>query len=99
MHQQLEAALQADWLWRQNRVRHIHIKDYDRGSYSTDNFRRYLHPGEGRINFPKVFDALRLRKFSGYISLEASIVNRDGTRDMQQLKKSLALLRELMNNT
>ncbi len=91
LHRQLEAALQADWLW--HRVRHIHIKDYDDGKYSTDNYRRYLHPGEGCINFPQLFEALRQRNFSGYISLETSVVNRDGSRDIQQLKKSLTLLR------
>ena len=98
MHKQLEAAMQADWLWQHNRVRHVHIKDYDGGVYSTDNFRRYLHPGEGCINFPKVFDTLRLQKFSGYISLETSIVNRDGKREIQKLKKSLTMLRGMINN-
>ena len=98
MHNQLNSALTADWLWQENRVRHIHIKDYDGGLYSTDNFRRYLHPGEGCINFPKFFDTLKLRNFSGYISLETSVVNRDGTRDIQQLKKSLAMLREMIHN-
>jgi sugar phosphate isomerase/epimerase len=98
MHNQLDMALETDWLWQQNRVRHIHIKDYERHMYSTDNLRRYLHPGEGRINFPQYFEALRQREFSGYISLESSVVNRDGTRDIQQLKKSLSLLRQLTDN-
>jgi sugar phosphate isomerase/epimerase len=98
MHNQLNSALTADWLWQENRVRHIHVKDYDGGLYSTDNFRRYLHPGEGRINFPKFFDTLKLRNFSGYISLETSVVNRDGTRDIQQLTKSLAMLREMIHD-
>jgi sugar phosphate isomerase/epimerase len=98
MHNQLDMAIEAEWLWQQNRVRHIHIKDYERDRYSTDNSRRYLHPGEGSINFPQVFEKLRHRDFAGNISLEASVVNRDGTRDMQQLKKSLFLLRKLMDN-
>jgi sugar phosphate isomerase/epimerase len=97
MHKQLEAALQADWLWQYNRVRHVHIKDYDDGMYSTDNYRRYLHPGEGRINFSQLFEALRQRNFSGYISLETSVVNRDGTRDILQLKKSLTMLRQFVS--
>ena len=99
MHNQLEAALEADWLWQQNRVRHIHIKDYDGNLYSTDNFRRYLHPGEGNINFPKFFDALKLHNFSGDISLETSIVNQDGFRDIHKLKKSLSMLYEMLNNS
>ena len=98
MHNQLDEALQAKWLWQHNRVRHIHIKDYNGGLYSTDNFRRYLHPGEGSINFPKLFDMLRLKNFSGSISLETSVVNRDGIRDIQQLKKSLSILREMIHN-
>jgi len=99
MHNQLEAALEADWLWQHNRVRHIHIKDYDGNLYSTDNFRRYLHPGEGNINFPKFFDALKLHRFSGYISLETSVVNHDGFRDIHQLKKSLSMLKEMFYNS
>jgi sugar phosphate isomerase/epimerase len=97
LHKQLEAALQADWLWQHHRVRHVHIKDYDDGMYSTDNYRRYLHPGEGRINFPQLFEALRQRDFSGYISLETSVVNRNGTRDIHQLKKSLTMLRHFVS--
>ncbi len=99
MHNQLEAALEADWLWQQNRVRHIHIKDYDGNLYSTDNFRRYLHPGEGSVDFPKFFESLRLRGFSGNISLETSVVNHDGIRDIQKLKKSLSLLQEMIHNS
>jgi sugar phosphate isomerase/epimerase len=98
MHNQLEASLEADWLWQHNRVLHIHIKDYDGKMYSADNVRRYLHPGEGDINFPKFFDALKLHHFSGYISLETSVVNQDGIRDIHKLKKSLSKLQEMLNN-
>ena len=91
LHQQLEATLDAGWLWQ--RVQHIHIKDYDGAMYSNDNYRRYLHPGEGSIDFPHFFAALSARHYSGPISLEASVVNRDGTRDIEKLKSSLELLR------
>ncbi len=97
LHGQLEAALQADWLWQDRRVPHIHIKDYDGALYSTDNYRRYLHPGEGTIDFHHFFAALKARHYEGAISLEASIVNRDGTRDLPRLKRSLELLRDYIN--
>lgn len=93
LHEQLEAALEADWLWQDRRVHHIHIKDYDGALYSTDNYRRYLHPGEGTIDFPRFFAALKARHYDGNLSLEASIVNRDGTRDIEKLKRSLEVLR------
>lgn len=95
LHHQLEAALSADWLWQDQRVRHIHIKDYASALYSTDNYRPYLHPGEGSIDFAHFFAALKQHHFDGYISLEASIVNLDGTRDMEKLQHSLTLLRSL----
>ncbi len=98
LHNQLEEALKTDWLWQNNLVRHVHIKDYDGGAYSPDNYRRYLHPGEGGIDFTHFFAVLKQRRFSGYISLEASVVNRDGSRDMQRLKKSLTFLRRLMRD-
>ena len=98
LHQQLEAALDADWLWQNQPVRHIHIKDYDGAIYSTDNYRRYLHPGEGTIDFPHFFAALKARHYNGYISLEASVVNRDGTRDIEKLRRSLASLQRLCDD-
>jgi sugar phosphate isomerase/epimerase len=99
MHNQLDMALESDWLWQQDRVCHIHMKDYDGGLYSTNNIRRYLHPGEGRINFSMLFDTLRRRNFCGNISLETSVVNYDGTRDIQQLKRSFSMLREMIDYT
>jgi len=98
MHNQLQTALETDWLWQQNRVRHIHIKDYDGGIYSSDNYRSYLHPGEGRINFTQFFEALRQRNFTGNISIESSVVNRDGTRDIHRLMKGLTMLRQFVHN-
>ena len=94
LHGQLEAALEAGWLWQDRRVPHIHIKDYDGALYSTENYRRYLHPGEGTIDFPHFFAALKAHRYDGTISLEASIVNRDGTLDIEKLNRTLALLRQ-----
>ena len=94
LHAQLEAALHADWLWEANRIRHIHIKDYDGMMYAVDNSRRYLHPGEGAIDFTHFFSELKERHFDGYISLEASVVEVDGTRDFAKLKRSLERLRQ-----
>jgi sugar phosphate isomerase/epimerase len=94
LHHQLEATLNADWLWQDQRARHIHIKDYDGAIYSTENYRRYLHPGEGTIDFAHFFAALKARHFNGNISLEASVVNPDGTRDTEKLRKSLERLRQ-----
>ncbi len=98
MHNQVEAAYEGDWLWEHKRVRHIHLKDYDNSSDSTGNTRRYLHPGEGNINFLELFKMLKLRNFSGTISLESSVVDQDGSRDISKLKQSLTWLRKMQTH-
>lgn len=95
LHGQLDAALIAPWLWEGRRVAHIHVKDYDGRMVSADGHRRYLHPGEGRIDFGGVFGAIHEHAFSGFVSLEASAVDRVGAVDLGRLQTSIAALRDL----
>lgn len=93
IHGQVEAALEADWLWEHNLVRHIHLKDFDGNQYDANNYRRYLHPGEGHLDFTSFFARLYQRQFTGNLSLEASVVSQDCVRDMEKLHKTLTNLR------
>ncbi len=95
---QLDEALAAEWLWREPLVRHIHIKDFDSALFSRENNRRYLHPGEGEIDFVRVFAALKARNFHGNISLEASAINADGIVDIPRIQQSLSLLCRLIDS-
>lgn len=95
MHDEVTAALEADWLWEGDRVRHIHIKDFDGNATDADGNRRYLHPGEGDIPFKEVFAAIRDRGFSGPLALEASVMDKAGEVDLARLNASLARLRDL----
>jgi len=95
-HNQLDEAVDADWLW--DRVRHIHLKDYDGMLWSREEGRRYLHPGQGHIDFPKVFRKLRQREFGETMSLKASGMNREGIVDLARVQQSLALLRGWMED-
>ena len=94
-HGQLEAALAAPWLWRDGRVRHLQIKDYDGALRDAAGRRRYLQPGEGRIDFIYLFEVLREWEFSGTVSLEAAAVDGDGRVDLARIDRSLKLLRWL----
>ncbi len=96
MHNQLETALEADWLWRDNRVAHIHVKDYDGHPSHPDGRRHYLHPGEGRIDFDHFFHALHDRHYSGTISLEAPAFDSEDNVDLACLQASLENLRRLI---
>lgn len=105
-HDQVEAVVDADWLWegaqdnqkdsQSERVRHIHVKDYDGVPVSADGRRRYLHPGEGSIDFARLFAGLRERGFRGNVSLEASGVDATGVVHLERLHESLRALRRLM---
>lgn len=96
MHGQVEAALTADWLWEGQRVRHVHVKDYDGQMVAADGRRRFLHPGEGSIDFAGFFGALTARGFRGSVSLEASSVQRDGSVEIARTQRAIAALRAML---
>lgn len=94
MHGQLDDALAADWLWgRPDLVRQLHIKDYDRQATNGDGQRRYLHPGEGAIDFPWFFRQLDERGFSGNVSLEAPAMRGGEEIDVAKVNASLDRIR------
>jgi sugar phosphate isomerase/epimerase len=96
MHDQLDAALDAPFIWDDARVVHIHIKDFDGATEAPDGRRRYLHPGEGAIPFGRWFSEVAARGYRGPLSLEATVVGRDGDVDIDELNDSLAKLRVLV---
>jgi sugar phosphate isomerase/epimerase len=98
LHGELDRAVEAEWLWDTGAVEHVHIKDYDGAMYDGKGARRYLHPGEGEINFAAVVGALRDRKFAGYLSLESSAVEPNGDVDLERIKNSLVFLTGLLSS-
>lgn len=95
-HGQLEEVLAADWLWQSERVSHVHIKDYDGQMTDADQHRRYLHPGEGKIDFVAFFAGLARRGFAGNISLEATAIGPALMVDLPRLQSGLGNLRKLV---
>lgn len=93
MHRQLDAALDADWLWEHNAVFHVHIKDFLDPRHVDPSKRRYLQPGDGDIDFPAWFGRLAERGYAETISLEAPANREDGSVDTDRLNASLGYLR------
>ncbi|GAC1641089.1 MAG: hypothetical protein NVS4B12_03100 [Ktedonobacteraceae bacterium] len=93
---QLDEVFAREWLWSSHTVLHTHIKDSDGHPFTSDGMRRYLHPGEGTINFVSFFEKLEQRDYTGYISLESSAIDTKGIVDIERLQKSLHFLRQLM---
>ncbi|MGB3305993.1 MAG: TIM barrel protein [Thermomicrobiales bacterium] len=96
MHDQLDAVLDADWLWADNAVVHVHVKDFLDPRNVDPTKRRYLHPGEGQIDFPSWFTRLAARGYDQTISLESPANREDGTIDTDKINASLRYLRSLI---
>jgi len=77
-------------------MRHVHIKDFDGQPLLLESNRRYLHPGEGDIDFERFFSGLKQRKFGGSVSLESSAIDGEGRVDIGKLQESLDYVRQLM---
>jgi sugar phosphate isomerase/epimerase len=90
-HGQLEAALADDALWE--RVAHLHVKDYAGGLRDVDDSRRYLIPGEGTIDFDRLFASLGERGYEGALTLEISAVTAAGKVDEQRIRAGESWLR------
>lgn len=93
---QLDEVFAREWLWSSHAVLHTHIKDSDGHPFTSDGLRRYLHPGEGTINFARFFEKLRQRNYTGYVSLESPTIDNKGIVDIERLQKSLHFLRRIM---
>jgi sugar phosphate isomerase/epimerase len=68
----------------------VHVKDYTGALVGADGARRYVLPGDGSIDFPRVFDALDERGYAGTVSLEANAVRPEGGVDVDALRRCFA---------
>ncbi len=93
---QLDEVFTSTWLWPSQRVQHIHIKDFDEHPFSSDGKRRYLHPGEGIIDFAHFFERLKACNYDGYVSLESPAIDMNGLVDIKRIQESLRFIEKLI---
>lgn len=96
--EQLATVFDTPRVWQDGRVRHVHIKDFDGQGFSATGKRRYLHPLEGNVDFPRFFANLKQHAFNGYISLEAPAIDDAGQVDVQRINQSLDYIRGLIES-
>lgn len=94
MHGQLEALFEAAWLWEESLVRHVHLKDFAADAGDVVG-RRYLHPGDGEIDFGRFVRQVRAVDFDGALSLEARGIDGEGRVEVERIAASLRLIAEL----
>lgn len=97
MHAQLEAALGDHELMQA--VRNIHLKDFDGNIQNEDGSRRYLHPGEGAIDFNAVLQASQAALHPPILCLESPSVRPNGSVDIDRINADLRYIRSLANQT
>jgi sugar phosphate isomerase/epimerase len=93
-HGQLDESIAAEWLWSDDAVRHVHLKDFD-GRLRDRNGRRYLLPGEGGLDLQSFLAGLVDRGYGGAITLEASALTRSGQVDKGRLGEVAAVVKQL----
>jgi sugar phosphate isomerase/epimerase len=95
-HDELEAALAPGWLWERGVVRHVHVKDYDGRMRDGGGRRRYLLPGEGRLDLDGFVRGVVARGYTGAFTLEASAIDRSGALDLAGHRAAVEHLRALV---
>lgn len=99
MHDKVTEVFAQHHLWEEQRIRHIHIKDYSGNGLTENGKRRYLHPGEGCVDFTAFFAGLQEKNFDGFISLEAPALDQQGNIDVAKLQASLHFIRQQLSLT
>ena len=56
---------------------------------------RSLHPGEGKIDFTYICQNLKKVGYDGYITIESTSVNDDGSIHVEKLNRSIDMIREM----
>jgi sugar phosphate isomerase/epimerase len=52
------------------RLRNVHVKDHDGRPFGPDGRRRYVNPGDGRLDYLSIFGRLRAAGYAGPLTFE-----------------------------
>lgn len=91
---QLNESVATDWLWADEVVRQVHIKDFD-GRLWRDGRRRYLLPGEGKLDLQGFLTGVAERGYTGGWTLEATAIDDEGGLDSARLAQMAAVVNQL----
>lgn len=94
-HGQLDESISSDWLWADNQVRHVHLKDFDGRLRDGSGGRRFLLPGEGSLDLQSFLGGLVERKYGGAICLEGSAVMGSGELDDARIEQIATVVQQL----
>ncbi len=84
-----------EWLWKNNRISHLHINDYGGGIMDWANLRT-LHLGDGHVDFSRFFSFLKKTGYQGDFTVEATSLHSDGTVDFDRLNHDFEQIKLLL---
>ena len=87
-HKMLRETCEADFLWENNLVPHIHIADYKGDYMDWSKLRPVLGPGEGDVDFNYLFDFFKKINYKGSFTLECGDKTGEGT-DVERVNRGL----------
>lgn len=95
-HCELESSLAGDYLslWREKRIAHLHINDYN-GTYKDWDNLKTRHIGEGNIDFKKFFGFLSSVGYEGTATLECSSMDESGKIYPEKMSESILKVKRL----
>ncbi len=76
-------------------ITHIHISDYSSHPRDFSKIRPILHPGEGVIDFDRLFKKLLEKRYAGSFTLESPVMIPNGA-DIDKLTRSLLLIKSYL---
>ncbi len=87
-HDEIDKTL-SEPIW--DKIKHIHISDYSSYPRDFSKIRPILHPTEGVINFPHLFNELKRVNYHNSFTLESPVMG-DGFVDICKLESTLEYL-------
>lgn len=73
-------------------IKHMHISDYSSYPMDFSKIRPILHPGEGVIDFRKIFLGIKRNNYQGSLTLESPVMIPNGA-DIDKLIRSLSYIK------
>ncbi len=80
------------WLWRDGRIKHLHINDYNGGYMDWGNLAA-LPLGDGKIDFDTFFKYIQNEQYNGDYTIEATAFKKDGSIDTDMLNRCFKTVR------
>ena len=90
-HRQAERFYELPAEWISAHIAHMHVNDYG-GGYMDWSRLQTLHPGEGNVDFPRLFDFVR-KHYRGDFTIESTSFDKSGAIHFDRINEDIRFVR------